>query len=141
MVLSRVVRGALAGLVATAAMSVVMVASERAGVMLGQPPRKIVDRLIPSLGHDGTDVVALVSHGVYGAAAGSVLAPLIGRTRAAPLLGAVSGLALWALGYEGWVPAMRVLPPAHRDQPGRVATMIAAHLVYGAVLGRLLHRG
>lgn len=49
--------------------------------------------------------------------------------------GAAFGLAVWAAGYEGWVPAMGVLPPAHRDKRSRALTMLAAHLVYGAVLG------
>ena len=54
------------------------------------------------------------------------------------MLGATYGFLVWAAGYEGWVPMLGILPPAHRDRRSRVATMMLAHLVYGSVLGRLL---
>jgi hypothetical protein len=47
---------------------------------------------------------------------------------------------VWLAGYEGWLPMMGILPPAHRDDRGRVGTMVAAHLVFGAALGFVLRR-
>jgi hypothetical protein len=131
------VRGAAAGIVATAAMSACMIGLERAGVMPGQPPRMIVDRLAPELSERTADAVALTMHAAYGAAAGAVFAQVAGGRRA-PMLGAVYGFLVWAAGYEGWVPMLGVLPPAHRDRRSRAATMMLAHLVYGYVLGRQL---
>jgi hypothetical protein len=49
-------------------------------------------------------------------------------------------LSVWALSYQGWVPALGILPPASRDQPGRQWTMVAAHVVYGVVLGAMERR-
>jgi len=47
---------------------------------------------------------------------------------------------VWFVSYQGWVPALGLLPPAHRDRPGRPATMLIAHWVYGATLGACLGR-
>lgn len=43
----------------------------------------------------------------------------------------------WLVNYGGWIPVLGILPPPHRDRTDRQATMIVAHLVYGAVLGAL----
>lgn len=51
--------------------------------------------------------------------------------------GIVFGLSVWAASYEGWLPVANVLPPAHRDKPGRASSIIAAHIVYGITLGLL----
>jgi hypothetical protein len=137
--LTRTVRGAVAGVAATAAMSALMVGAERGGVMPGQPPRMIVDRFAPRLDASTADTVALLMHGAYGAAAGAGYALGRGR-RASAASGAVFGVLLWAAGYEGWVPVLGVLPPAHRDDRGRVLAMVLGHATYGAVLGALLAR-
>lgn len=47
------------------------------------------------------------------------------------------GLTVWAASYGGWLPIAGVLPPAHRDKPGRAFSIIAAHIVYGVTLGLL----
>jgi hypothetical protein len=138
--LRRAVRGAAAGLVATGVMSALMVLSERAGLMPGQPPRMIVDRLAPELEPGAADAATLLSHGAYGAAAGAVFGGITRRGSASPLTGAVYGVLLWAAGYEAWVPALGVMPPAHRDDRARVLTMVLGHAVYGAVLGSRLAR-
>ena len=132
-------RGATAGLVATGAMSSFMVAAERLGIMPGQPPRMIIDRLAPGLRDDVADAAALLSHGAYGAAAGAAFALLAGDRRSTAW-GVAYGVLVWAGGYEGWVPALGVLPPAHRDRPSRVAVMVTAHVVFGYSLGRRLGR-
>ena len=127
--------GAAAGLVSTVVMTGVLVGSERAGFMPGQPPRTIIDRLLPGLNDRTADLVALATHLGYGAAAGiagSVVLPR--RARGRVVRGAAYGLVLWAVGYEVWVPLIQALPPAHRDEPKRVLTMIAGHLVFGSTL-------
>ena len=49
-----------------------------------------------------------------------------------PLLaGAVLGLATWAVGYLGWLPATGLMPPVTRQEPARVAGPIATHVGYG----------
>jgi hypothetical protein len=133
-------RGGVAGLAATAAMSAFLIGMERIGILPGQPPRMIVDRFAPALPHDMADAAALAAHAAYGAFAGAAFAAATAGRAATQVLGMGYGLLVWAGGYEGWVPAMGVLPPAHRDRPSRAGTMIAAHLIYGFVLGRQLAR-
>lgn len=76
--------------------------------------------------------LTLGAHFGFGAVAGAgypalrrVLGPGVGT-------GMLHGMAVWAGSYLGWVPAARMLPPATRHAPERVALMVAAHLVWGA---------
>jgi len=48
--------------------------------------------------------------------------------------GAGYGVAVWALSYLGWIPALNVLKPATQHPPRRDLLMIAAHLVWGTAL-------
>ncbi|GAA3446187.1 DUF6789 family protein [Planomonospora venezuelensis] len=131
------VRGGLGGVVATAAMSVVMVAGDRAGLMRDQPPKRIIRAFLPGGRHrpePGEGVLAAVAHVGFGAACGALFG-LLARGRRPPVPAGVGyGLAIWLAGYQGWVPALGVLPPISRDRPGRVAVMGAGHVVYGAAL-------
>jgi hypothetical protein len=136
---ARIARGTAAGVVATLVMSAFVLALRRCGVLPSLPPRDVVDRLAPVLEEDAARVMTAASHLAYGAAAGAALAAVAGR-RTGAISGGVYGAALWVAGYDGWVPAIGALPPAHRDRPDRAVPMLAAHLVYGAVLGRLLGR-
>ena len=49
--------------------------------------------------------------------------------------GILFGTAVWLVSYQGWVPALGIMAPPSRDRPGRPQAMLAAHLLYGAVLG------
>lgn len=42
---------------------------------------------------------------------------------------------VWSGSYLGLLPALNILPPATEHPPGRNALMIAAHVVWGSVLG------
>ncbi|WP_084963525.1 DUF6789 family protein [Thermoactinospora rubra] len=130
-------RGAAAGSMATTAMSTVMLAGDRLGLMKDQPPRRIVRRV---WGRTGEKPLAAAAHLGFGSAGGALLSAVTrGRGVPAPV-GAAYGLAIWLASYQGWVPAIGAMPPAHRDRPGRQAVMIAAHIVYGIVLARSLRR-
>ena len=131
----RVVRGTLAGAVATGVMSAVFVVSDRGGVIGRKPPRLIVDHLLPRMPETTADRVALVLHLAYGAAGGAVYRILPGGERRSIRRGVAFGLLVWVLSYEGWLCAFGILPPAHRDYRGRAVTVVLAHLVYGGVLG------
>ncbi len=135
------VRGAVAGSVATAAMSAVMLAFRKQ--MGTQPPDAIATSAAHAVGAEPTepqaDVLASALHVGFGAVtgAGYALLPKVGPPW---LRGVVTGLGVWASAYQGWVPALGILPPATEDRPERPAVMIAAHVVYGAVLGELEDR-
>jgi hypothetical protein len=82
-----------------------------------------------------------VAHFGYGAAAGALFPPLCNRLPLpASLSGMLYGLAVWAGSYLGLVPALGLLNPATKHPARRNLLMIAAHLVWGAVLGLLVGR-
>ncbi len=131
----RVARGAVAGGVATVAMSAVMLAGAR---LVGrQPPEAIVDAAVArttgsSPPRDVTQLLAAAAHLGFGAALGAGYALLPRRVP-----GVSVALAVWVLSYEGWVPALGALPRASQDRAGRPAVMIAAHVVHGSVMQAL----
>lgn len=143
--LAAIVGPAAAGAVATAAMSVVMVAGAKAGMMGDQPPTVITKSALRAAGADDPAVVASriapAAHLAFGALAG-MLFGLLRRILPGvpgPGLGVLFGLAVWGVSYRGWVPALGILPPPEHDRPGRPEVMVAAHLVFGLVLGVLVH--
>lgn len=133
--LQRAIRGAAAGAAATAAMTTVFGAAGASGLIHRQPPEKIVRTLFPSLPTTGREALALASHFGYGMSGGALYACLVPPHFQDPGTGTVFGAMVWLAGYEGWLPAIGILPPAHKDRPGRAASVYVAHLVYGWTLG------
>lgn len=143
--MKRLLRGAAAGTSATVFMSMVMLGAQQVGLMGGMPPGKITARLLNRGGVRRSggqqDALATLLHFGFGAAAGAgfgVVAPR--RVTIRVPAGMAYGAAIWGVSYLGWVPALGIMAPAHRDRSDRQAMMLAAHLVYGAALG-LLARG
>ncbi|MGC5015414.1 DUF6789 family protein [Streptosporangium sp. DT93] len=131
------VRGAVSGVLATTAMSAVMLAGDRAGLMPDQPPKRIVRAVLPGHRHrpkPGEKALGALTHVAFGTACGAAFGALCGRRRASVTLGVGYGLAIWVVSYQGWVPMTGILPPISDDRPGRPAVMAAAHVVYGAAL-------
>lgn len=142
-----VIAGAVAGLVATAPMTLAMEWMFRRLPWRERyplPPSQIVKKLTHMAGLRGHvdreehAALTLASHFGYGAVAGAVYAPI---ARAIPLpaglKGIVFGLLVWAISYLGWLPGVHILPPATKHPPRRNALMIAAHIVWGLVTGVL----
>jgi Family of unknown function (DUF6789) len=141
-------RGAIWGLIATVAMSTVMLIGQRLGWMKKHPPEILTEEALEraDLGQGSpegvVDTVALASHFAFGTA-GGVLYGLLRSVAPTPIpvpMGIAFGLGIWAASYRGWIPAMNILPDEQR--PGRRGTlvMIAAHAVYGATVGTLSRR-
>jgi hypothetical protein len=144
---SRKVAGGIgAGAVATLAMSGVMLGAGRAGLMRKQPPEKITERVLDELhvqrSEPAEDAWSTIAHFGFGMACGGLFGALRGRLlRARPVSeGVLFGTLVWAASYCGWIPALGIMPPPTRDRPGRSITMLAAHVVFGAVLGGLTPR-
>jgi hypothetical protein len=142
--MNAVVRGVVAGIVATGAMGAVMLAFRKQ--MGEQPPDAIATDAAHAVGaeptEDEADALAVLLHAGFGAGIGAGYA-LLPRSGPPALRGVLVALGVWAASYQGWVPALNILPPASKDKPARPAVMIAAHVVFGAVLGRVedrLHR-
>lgn len=132
--------GAARGVVATVAMSAVMLIGVVTGAApIPEPiPAALVTHTLGELPQPVLAVLAVAAHLAYGAAAGVVLAGLLRRVTVwralayAAVLWAVMGL-VW-LPYLGWGLFGTAVTPAVA-----VATL-APHLVYGLVLGLLLDR-
>jgi hypothetical protein len=129
-------------------MSSVMLGAKRLGLMGELPPEKVTARFLDWAGwrprpHRAQDLISAATHLGFGAAAGAVFAAVELCSRppvpAVPS-GILFGAAVWLVSYQGWIPALEIVPPPRRDRPGRAPSMFAAHLVYGAVLGALVGR-
>lgn len=57
----------------------------------------------------------------------------IRRLRDALLAGAGLGAGVWAVGYLGWLPAVGLVQPIHRQPPLRSASSLLSHAAYGVL--------
>jgi putative membrane protein len=143
-------RGAVAGAAATAPMTAFMLATFRLLPPAEQyplPPREITSQLRSRSGllfpaAEAPAVLAAVgAHFAYGATAGMLLGGVRSRAvGAAAGHGALLGLGIWLASYLGLLPALKLQRPATEHPAGRTALMVAAHLVWGACAGALVHR-
>lgn len=141
---SAALRGAIAGLAATAPMTLAMALMHRQlppHERYPLPPSEITavaerEALGRDLDPETHAAATLAAHFGYGAATGAIYGALAGE-RPGPASGAGFGLLVWAGSYMGLLPALGVLRPATEHPARRTALMIAAHLVWGAALGAL----
>lgn len=138
--LARLASGAVAGIAATAVMSLSMLAAKRWGILGEPPPRRITRRLLAPVAPYGRrlDYAALAAHFAFGASMGTVFAGLPTSLRKVGG-GILFGSAVWVVNYAGVLPKLGLMPPVRRDRPGRPTAMLFSHWVYGAALS-LLHR-
>lgn len=144
--------GGAAGLAATVPMTLAMAAMHRrlpARQRYPLPPRQVTMNAArkagvePSRDLDEQERVGLtmLAHFGYGAAVGALYGPMAPKSLPASILGGVGwGLAVWAGSYLGLLPALNLLSPATRHPARRNALMIAAHVVWGAATGVLVHQ-
>jgi hypothetical protein len=147
---AEVLDGAVGGLVATLPMTIVMLLiHQRLPHAQRYPlePQILTDKTVrrlglgKRLGRQQRQTVATLAHFGFGAAAGAAFGPLARWLPLPPVIaGLVYGLVVWAASYAGWVPALGMLNPPNRRPQGRNAMMIAAHLVWGGVLGLFVRR-
>ena len=78
----------------------------------------------------------LVSHFGYGASMGAVYSPLRKRIPLPIVVrGILFGLVVWAGSYLALLPLLGMSESGQREPVRRNLMMIAAHIVWGAVLG------
>ncbi len=142
--LGMVARGAGAGVLGTLLMTPVQLLGlepsarrDRARWM----PRQVFTGVARRLGFaqqtagDQRTALASGAHLAYGAAFGALYA-LWRRKRGGSLpSGLAFGLAVWAANYAGVLPAAHIVPPPDEEDPRQTARLVAAHVVYGTVLG------
>jgi len=138
-------RGALAGGAATVAMSGVIAIGRALGLFRTSPPQEITAAATqeatgwPPAATTAFRAGGLSAHLLYGMACGSLFSGLrqCGPRLPRQPLGLGFGLLVWGASYLGLMPALRLYPWPNQDTPGRVATMILAHLVFGASLAEV----
>ncbi len=145
--MDKLTAGVLAGLIATAPMSVTMLLLHKAWPETREaplPPEEVTAEAAEGvgvrddLGEPGLQAATVAGHFAYGAAAGALYALAVGTTRQPLAVGVGAGLALWTVSYFGWVPALGLMAPAHEQPAERNTMMIAAHVVWGATTGLLV---
>lgn len=151
---SKYIRGAIAGLVATAPMTLAMEGLYRRLPPVEKnplPPRELTMKVTEAVGvkdqlpQEDRFSLTLISHFAYGAASGLAYAAIMDQFKLGTLKGrststakgALFGLAVWAGSYLGWIPAIRLMSPAHRHPGRRTALMILVHLIWGGTTGLL----
>jgi hypothetical protein len=138
----RIAAGGLSGALATVVMTGWMAVGRLTGPHGEPPPKRLVRVVSRRIGvparrtSPGTLLASGVAHLAFGVGCGALYAALTRRSTTAS--GVAFGLAVWAVSYAGWIPALDLMPPPHRDRPHRMWTMVTAHVVYGAVLARAL---
>ena len=109
-----------------------------------QPPKRIVEHALNTASVQrptwADNALAVVAHVTYGATLGVIYRWLRSHTRIrgpAVVQGMAYGAGVWATNYAGWIPAVGIMPPPHRDKRGRPGGMFLAHLIFGGVVGAL----
>ncbi|MBR9902449.1 MAG: DUF1440 domain-containing protein [Gammaproteobacteria bacterium] len=133
--------GAIGGLLATVPMTLAMESLYRPLPRKERyplPPRELTQNLLQKVEADALldeeqrVELSLVSHFGYGALAGALYPYTRQRVEHPLVYGSSYGVAIWAASYFGWIPALQILPPPHRQPANRRRLMIVAHLVWGA---------
>jgi len=138
-------KGMLAGFVATLPMTIFMLATQRFLPKRQQyrlPPEMITSELANRAHvrhHLNKQVVVgatLISHFGYGAAMGAAYGPLHRRVPLPAIAqGVLFGLVVWAASYLGLLPLLGIAASGDREPLRRNLMMIAAHIVWGASMG------
>lgn len=138
-------KGTVAGFVATLPMTIFMLATQRFLPKRQQyrlPPEMITSELAHRAHvshHLNKRLVlgaTLVSHFGYGAAMGAAYGPLHKRVPLpAVAQGVLFGLVVWAASYLGLLPLLGISASGDREPLRRNLMMIAAHTVWGAAMG------
>jgi uncharacterized membrane protein YagU involved in acid resistance len=137
----QLVRGALTGVVGTVAMTIPILVCQRLHLFHTPPPVEISANiarrtwLLPDRSHRAFPIVWIGAHLGYGAMCGVVYS-LIRRflPESGSLAGLVFGLAVWAVSYLGYVPALRLYPWPADDSRPRQVVMLAAHGILGLTI-------
>ncbi|HET6320694.1 MAG TPA: DUF6789 family protein [Hyphomicrobium sp.] len=133
--------GMVAGIIATGAMSLFMVATHR---LLPReeryplPPRLITEHTLGGSGSSAEETPigqasAYAAHFLFGGACGALYGSLQ-RQNGPPTSGITYALGVWLASYLGWVPVIGAMPPATEQPANRNVLMLAAHVVWGLAL-------
>lgn len=138
----RIVAGALGGIAGAIAMGGPYLAGQRIGHTGTPPPERVTKGLLrrADVRADATTEAGLTvgAHLAFGAVAGALHAAVAPTARGpvgAAVLGAISATGVHVVSYAGWVPALGLMPPPHRDRPQRQIVALLNHWLFGAIVG------
>ena len=140
--IKRVAAASACGVLATMVMSGWMLVGQVVSRHGEQPPKRLVRGLAGRAGLPtkrrgvGTVGATGAAHLGFGLGGGALYGAVVHRSSVPR--GVAFGIGVWAVSYAGWIPALRLMPPPHKDLRGRAWTILSAHAVYGAVLGAAL---
>jgi uncharacterized membrane protein YagU involved in acid resistance len=112
----------------------------------GFAPKQFVQWAETEAGHPDAltsrqeDTAAMLGHLAYSAGLGALYG--VARREVdsgpAPVAGAIFGLAVWAVSFEGWMPGLGVMPATTDLPPKKRAPDIMGHVIYGVAMA-LVH--
>jgi hypothetical protein len=139
--MNRYLAGGVAGVIATAVMTVAITLGKRAGLLHIPPPEQVTTS-VTNKAQPGAEAPApgftpgsLLAHHAFGAAGG--VGYVVARRflpDSPPLAGLAWAGLIWVTAYAGVLPALKLYPWPDQDRASRMAVMIGAHAVHGAVL-------
>lgn len=143
-------RGAAGGVAGTVVFTAFMWGAQRLGLLGEMPPTTLTRRTVEALTgvrppRPALRVLTTIGHFAYGAGTGALFGFAVrslaargsSRAHTATLAGAGFGALVYAVSYMGWVPAVGLMPPPHRDRPARPLVTFLGHLLFGGVLGAI----
>lgn len=146
--MNRYLTGAVAGVIATALMTVAISIGKLFGLLRTPPPTQVTTAVTNRMGIDADEspdpefnTGSLIAHHGFGATAG-VIYVLVRRflPSSSPVAGLIFGALVWTTAYVGYLPLLRLYPWPDDDRHSRTAVMIVAHGVYGTTLAETERR-
>lgn len=147
--MNSLILGAIAGFAATIPMTIAMKIMHKElpnQERYPLPPRLIIEEIAEEtetdddLDEEEKYNLTMFSHFSYGATTGAIYNFGLEQMniKSTALTGTVYGLFIWTASYLGLLPALGILTPATEHPMRRNALMIAAHVVWGVSLGKVL---
>ncbi|HZU27592.1 MAG TPA: hypothetical protein VFA04_18830 [Bryobacteraceae bacterium] len=144
--LESIASGAASGAAGTLALHMTHEASYRYAPhtlppMLCEPGHYMVDKaeaLLPRRTRNQVttaerDTAASALSFAYGALWPAIYLTLRGRHTSVLVDGVALGVAVWGIGYLGWLPGLRLSPPVQQQTATQVVNNVAQHALYGVV--------
>ena len=136
--------GALAGIAGTAALAGIILPAEKylpdfhppqaedpGSFMLWQAEKYLPRKTWVKIPRSANTAAGFALSFGYGATFGLLYGLFRKRKPNILIDGAALGLVTWAVGYLGWLPATKLIPPPHKQTPAQLAGPIVEHIAYG----------
>ena len=99
--------------------------------MVHQAERALPQKVSDAIPEQARQVASKATHLGYGASFGAAYGALRGQGGSPLLEGPLLGLATWAAGYIGWLPATGLMPPPWKHSAAQATLPILEHALFG----------